>query len=127
METTKYKNYEILTPPINGSSDNVKVQEEKKTQFESKIMKCGFFYISPVRLNRIKRLPRLYSVLNLFYITAQIDPNKIMDYPGFTVELSEDLVDVSIVYSAICDCRVPRSFRLYCRGHISQSYIYILT
>ncbi|CAG2251333.1 ZCCHC8 [Mytilus edulis] len=38
----------------------------------------------------------------------QIDPNKIMDYPGFTVELSEDLVDVSIVYSAICDYRVPR-------------------
>lgn len=62
-----------------------------------------FFYNSPVISNRIKRLPRLNCGLNLIYITAQIDPNKIMDYPGFTVELSEDLVDVSIVYSAICD------------------------
>lgn len=74
---------------------------KKRKGFNQRLWK--FFFITAQLYQTELRLPRLNCGLNLIYITAQIDPNKIMDYPGFTVELSEDLVDVSIVYSAICD------------------------
>lgn len=46
----------------------------------------------------------IYSCVCLCYFSAQIDLSKIIEYPGFTVELDDSMIDVRIQNNKICKC-----------------------